>query len=91
MIFLLDIMIPGMLGDEVVEMIMRIKPRQVVLVMTSHGTLDLEEIILVKCASDYIQKIQKELWREVCDIVAKREDFLVSGEQFWPRLLDWKV
>jgi len=82
-IVLLDIMMPGMSGDEVLDVIMTHNPKQVVIAMTAHGTIDLAEIMLVKGAADYIQKpFRAEQLRKVCDIAAKREDFLVSNEQF---------
>ncbi len=82
-IVLLDIMMPGMSGDEVLDVIIELNPNQVVIAMTAHGTIDLAELMLVKGASDYIQKpFKAEQLRKVCDIAAKREDFLVSNEQF---------
>lgn len=82
-IVLLDIMMPGMSGDEVLDVIMSINPKQVVIAMTAHGTIDLAELMLVKGATDYIQKpFRSEQLRKVCDIASKREDFLVANEQF---------
>ncbi len=82
-IVLLDIMMPGMSGDEVLDVLISLSPKQVVIAMTAHGTIDLAELMLVKGASDYIQKpFKAEQLRKICDIAAKREDFLVSNEQF---------
>ncbi|WDE01166.1 EAL domain-containing protein [Thalassomonas actiniarum] len=82
-IVLLDIMMPGMSGDEVLDVIIELNPKQVVIAMTAHGTIDLAELMLVKGAADYIQKpFKAEQLRKVCDIAAKREDFIVSNEQF---------
>mgnify|MGYP000312511790 CR=1 FL=1 len=82
-IVLLDIMMPGMSGVEVLDVIIELNPKQVVIAMTAHGTIDLAELMLVKGASDYIQKpFKAEQLRKVCDIAAKREDFLISNEQF---------
>lgn len=82
-IVLLDIQMPGMSGDQVLDEIITINPNQVVIVMTAHGTADLAELMLVKGASDYIQKpFKAEQLRKVCDIAIKREDFIVSNEQF---------
>lgn len=82
-IVLLDIMMPGMSGDEVLDILMELNPKQVVIAMTAHGTIDLAELMLVKGASDYIQKpFKAEQLRKVCDIAVKREDFLVANQQF---------
>lgn len=82
-IVLLDIMMPGMSGDEVLDVLIELNPNQVVIAMTAHGTIDIAELMLVKGASDYIQKpFKAEQLRKVCDIAAKREDYLISNEQF---------
>lgn len=82
-IVLLDIQMPNMSGDQVLEVIMQLNPNQVVIAMTAHGTADIAELMLVKGAADYIQKpFKAEQLRKVCDIAVKREDFLVSNEQF---------
>ena len=82
-IVLLDIMMPGLSGDEVLDIIIGLNPKQVVIAMTAHGTLDLAELMLVKGATDYIQKpFKAEQLRKVCDIASKREDFLIANEQF---------
>ena len=87
-IVLLDIMMPGMSGDQVLDQLMILNPKQVVIAMTAHGTIDLAELMLVKGASDYIQKpFKAEQLRKICDIAAKREDFLVSNEQFSAKTL----
>lgn len=82
-IVLLDIMMPGLSGDEVLDIILSINPKQVVIVMTAHGTSELAEILLVKGATDYLQKpFKAEQLRDVCDIASKREDFLMANKQF---------
>jgi len=82
-IVLLDIMMPGMTGDEVLEVLLELKPQQIIIAMTAHGTVDLAELMLTKGASDYIQKpFKAEQLRKICDISAKREDFLISNQQF---------
>ncbi|MDO6446523.1 EAL domain-containing protein [Colwellia sp. 1_MG-2023] len=90
-IVLLDIMMPGMSGDEVLDVLIELNPKQVVIAMTAHGTIDLAELMLVKGASDYIQKpFKAEQLRKVCDIAAKREDFLISNAQFIAKALALK-
>ncbi|MCJ8320516.1 MAG: EAL domain-containing protein [Colwellia sp.] len=82
-LILLDIMMPGMSGDEVLDVLVELKPRQIIIAMTAHGNIDLAELMLTKGASDYIQKpFKAEQLRKVCDIAAKREDFLISQQQF---------
>ncbi|KMT63723.1 hypothetical protein XM47_18240 [Catenovulum maritimum] len=82
-IVLLDIQLPGMSGDHVLDELMRLNPKQVVIAMTAHGTVDIAELMLVKGAADYIQKpFKAEQLRRVCEIAAKREDFIVSNQQF---------
>ena len=91
-IVLLDIMMPGMSGDEVLDVIIELNPQQVVIAMTAHGTVDIAELMLVKGASDYIQKpFKAEQLRKVCDIASKREDFLISNEQFVAKTLALKT
>lgn len=82
-IVLLDIQMPNMSGDQVLEVIMSLNPNQIVIAMTAHGTADIAELMLVKGAADYLQKpFKAEQLRKVCDIAITREDFLVSNEQF---------
>ena len=82
-IVLLDIMMPRMSGEEVLEKIMSINPEQVVIAMTAHGTADLAELLLTRGASDYIMKpFKADQMRQVCEIASMREDFLVSAQQF---------
>ncbi len=82
-IVLLDIMLPGMSGDEVLDTLIGLNPQQVVIAMTAHGTIDLAELMLTKGAADYIQKpFRAEQLRKICDIAIKREDFLVATQQF---------
>ncbi|WP_440876602.1 EAL domain-containing protein [Thalassotalea sp. PLHSN55] len=88
-IVLLDIMMPGMSGGEVLDELMALNPHQVVVIMTAHGTVDLAELMLVKGAADYIQKpFKAEQLRKICEIAAKREDFLVANEQFNAKTLE---
>ena len=82
-IVLLDIMMPEMSGDEVLDHIMALNPNQTVIAMTAHGNADLAELLLNNGASDYIQKpFKAEQLRKVCSIAEKREDFIIANEQF---------
>lgn len=85
-IVLVDIMMPGISGVEVIEHIKKMNDQQVVIVMTAHGTMDLAELIMNKGATDYIQKpFKAEQLRKVCDISFKRDDFIISNKQFAQR------
>lgn len=82
-IILLDVMLPGMSGPEVMEKILDEKPDQTIVIMTAHGTMDLAEELMLKGASDFISKpFRNAQLRKVCEIASRREDFLVSNEQF---------
>lgn len=87
-IVLLDIMMPGMSGDEVLDNIITISPNQTIIIMTAHGNADLAELMLKKGASDYIQKpFKAEQLRKVCSIAEKREDFIIANNQFSAKAL----
>lgn len=82
-IILLDVMLPGMSGPEVMQQILSEKPDQTIVIMTAHGTMDLAEELMLKGASDFISKpFRNAQLRKVCEIASRREDFLVSNEQF---------
>lgn len=82
-IILLDVMLPQMSGHQVLDIIMREKPSQSVVIMTAHGNMDIAEELMIKGAVDYIQKpFHAEQLRKVCEIASRREDFMISNQQF---------
>ena len=82
-IILLDVMLPGMSGPEVMREILAEKPEQSIVIMTAHGSADLAEELMLQGACDFISKpFRTEQLRKVCEIAARREDFLVSNQQF---------
>lgn len=82
-IILLDVMLPGMSGPEVMEQILAHKPDQTIVIMTAHGTMDLAEELMLRGASDFISKpFRNAQLRKVCEIASRREDFLISNEEF---------
>lgn len=82
-IILLDVMLPGMSGPEVMERILEEKPDQTIVIMTAHGTMDLAEELMMKGASDFISKpFRNAQLRKVCEIASRREDFMISNDQF---------
>jgi len=84
---LLDVMLPGMSGEEVLAEILRLDPHQPVVIMTAYGTMDLAEELMLKGAADFIAKpFKAEPLREVCEIAAQRNDYLISNAQFADRI-----
>ena len=85
-IVLLDLMLPKMTGEEVLEEIIRIKPEQSVIMMTAHSSADKASSLLLKGAVDFISKpFRSEQLRQVCNIAAHREDYIISNMQFVER------
>lgn len=84
---LLDVMLPGMSGPEILERILRINPQQPVVIMTAHSTMALAEELMSKGAVDFVSKpFRAEQLRKVCELASCREDYLVSNAQFVARL-----
>lgn len=82
-IILLDVMLPGMSGPEVMDTILSEKPDQSIVIMTAHGSMDLAEELMLKGAADFLSKpFRAEQLRKVCEIASRREDFLISNQQF---------
>lgn len=80
---LLDVMLPGLNGQQVLAEMMRQKPQQSVVVMTAHGGIDIAEQMMLQGAADFVTKpFRAEQLRRVIDVATQREDFLVSNEQF---------
>jgi diguanylate cyclase (GGDEF)-like protein/PAS domain S-box-containing protein len=84
---LLDTMLPGMAGPEVLQEILKVDPNQPVVIMTAFSTVELAEDLMLKGAADFIAKpFLAEQLRRVCELAAKREDYLVSHAQFAERV-----
>jgi PAS domain S-box-containing protein len=84
---LLDVMLPGLSGVEVLGAILAESPKQAVVIMTANATLDQSEIVMLAGATDFIAKpFETEQLRRVCEIALRRDDFMVSNEQFLARL-----
>ncbi|MER2493107.1 GGDEF/EAL domain-containing response regulator [Catenovulum sediminis] len=82
-IVLLDVMLPGLSGEKVLEHMMAVKPAQAVIIMTAHGTIDMAETMIIQGAADFITKpFRAEQLRRVCEIASRREDFMISNQQF---------
>ncbi len=80
---LLDVMLPGISGNEVLDVMMQEKPSQSVVIMTANHTMELAEELMLKCAADFVTKpFRTEQLRRVCETAARREDFIISNLQF---------
>lgn len=84
---LLDVMLPVMSGPEVLDEILKIDNHQPVVIMTAHSTMELAESLMLKGAADFITKpFRADQLRRVCELAARREDYLVSNAQFAARV-----
>jgi len=84
---LLDVMLPGLSGKQVLENILRESPGQPVVIMTAHSTMELAEEMMMDGAADFIAKpFMAEALRKVTEIAARREDYMVSNSQFAARV-----
>ena len=80
---LLDIMLPGLSGNQVLDQIMHEKPAQSVVIMTANHTMELAEELMLKGAADFVTKpFRAEQLRRVCETATRREDFMISNAQF---------
>ncbi|MEY8213161.1 MAG: EAL domain-containing protein [Colwellia sp.] len=80
---LLDVMLPGMSGNQVLDVIMEEDSAQSVVIMTANHTMELAEELMLNGATDFITKpFRAEQLRNVCESVARREDFIISNLQF---------
>ncbi|MCI2284648.1 diguanylate cyclase [Colwellia sp. MSW7] len=80
---LLDVMLPGMSGNQVLDHIMKENPKQSVVIMTANHTMELAEELMLKGAADFVTKpFRAEQLRRVCETAARREDFIISNLQF---------
>ncbi|MET1253631.1 EAL domain-containing protein [Aliikangiella maris] len=82
-LILLDVMLPGMTGNQVLKYILQQKPNQSVVIMTANHTIELAEELMLAGAADFITKpFRAEELRRACESAARREDFMVSNAQF---------
>ena len=80
---LLDVMLPGLSGNQVLDQIMQEKPDQSVVIMTANHTMELAEELMLNGAADFVTKpFRAEQLRRVCETATRREDFMISNEQF---------
>jgi diguanylate cyclase (GGDEF)-like protein/PAS domain S-box-containing protein len=80
---LLDIMLPSMNGNEILDAILKENPSQPVVAMTAHANEREAEDLMFAGAADFLPKpFRAEQLRKVCDIAIHRDDYLVSTAQF---------
>jgi len=80
---LLDVMLPGISGNEVLAVMMKEKPSQSVVIMTANHTMELAEELMLNGAADFVTKpFRAEQLRRVCETASRREDFIISNRQF---------
>ena len=84
---LLDVMLPKVSGYQVLREILRERPTQAVVMMTAFGSMERSQELMLEGAADFIAKpFEAEQLRRVCEIAVRREDYMVSNEQFAERL-----
>ncbi|MCB1876358.1 MAG: EAL domain-containing protein [Chromatiales bacterium] len=84
---LLDVMLPGVSGPEILTQILRTRPSQSVVMMTADATPERAAELVLAGAADFIAKpFRAEQLRRVCDIAARRDDYLVSNRQLAERM-----
>jgi diguanylate cyclase (GGDEF)-like protein/PAS domain S-box-containing protein len=83
---LLDVMLPGMSGIDVLKEILKISQTQSVVMMTAHSSAERASELILAGAVDFISKpFRAEQLRRVCDIAEQRQDFIVSNQEFAQR------
>ena len=84
---LLDVMLPRMSGEEVLQRIVEIDPSQPVVMLTAHGTIEIAKRLLLSGAADFMTKpFRVDELRRVCELAIRREDYLVSNAQVAERM-----
>ncbi|MBF0622561.1 MAG: response regulator [Magnetococcales bacterium] len=80
---LLDVMLPSMAGPDVLREILKVNARQSVVIMTAYSDAREAGALMLNGAADFIPKpFKAEQLRRVCNIAARREDYIISNEQF---------
>lgn len=80
---LLDVMLPGMSGNEVLAHMVKEKPSQSVVIMTANHTMELAEELMLRGAADFVTKpFRAEQLRRICETAVRREDYIISNLQF---------
>lgn len=80
---LLDLMLPNLSGRDILAKITEVAPEQPVVMMTANSDASLAEELMFMGAADFIPKpFRPAQLRNVCNLALRREDFIISNEQF---------
>lgn len=72
---LLDLRLPGMAGEEVLRQIRGIDPKQPVVVITAHGSLDAHASLMLDGATDFIPKpLDVTHLRQICESALRQRN-----------------
>jgi len=74
---LLDVMLPGLSGPQVLEQIVSIKPDQLVVILTAYATTDRHQDLMLAGASEFLSKpFSIDQLRETCAHVLRHRDHM---------------
>jgi diguanylate cyclase (GGDEF)-like protein/PAS domain S-box-containing protein len=80
---LLDYQFSEFCAKHLLQQIMRINENQSVVVMTTPGKVEQAEAMMMLGAVDFIRRpFKSSRLRKVCELAARREDFMLSNRQF---------
>ncbi len=82
-LILLDLMIPSLSGDQVLDEVMKIDSTQSVVIMTANTDMKYIESFMLAGAIDFVQKpFHLDELRRVCEIALRRKDNIVINSQY---------
>lgn len=82
-IVLLDLQLPNMDGENVLNEIIKENPEQSVIITTAHGDEEKAARLIIKGAVDFLHKpFKAEQLRHVCRIACHRDNYIVSNDEF---------
>jgi diguanylate cyclase (GGDEF)-like protein/PAS domain S-box-containing protein len=82
-LILLDYNFSEFSAKQLLQKIMQLNPNQSVVIMTTPGKVEQAEGMMMLGAVDFIRRPFKSMrLRKVCELAARREDFMLSNRQF---------
>jgi DNA-binding NtrC family response regulator len=79
---LLDLMLPGIKGDEVLKAILAVNPAQPVIIITAYGSLDRHQSLMLDGAVDFLPKPYKVMQlRQACERALRHKEFVETRVQ----------